>query len=172
MRSDASRGWTPQAVHDELRRIGRTTARTSIQTFLQRSVGKEVRRKGSGVYQLEQPTAEVGSGNEVTASVSGPRSSDAPAAADSWLTEEVLQRVAAEAQNRFLATHPGEADPDELVQEAKRRVAVWIARHHQEPYDEAHLRRLMKTAIDDRYRRSSRNGSMADHDEERDEVSP
>jgi hypothetical protein len=81
-----------------------------------------------------------------------------------WLTPELLQRMADQAQARFLANHPGEANPSLLIEEAKRRVTGWAERHHQDPYDEAHVLRLMKTAINDRYQRTRRTRSKPDRD--------
>jgi hypothetical protein len=124
--------------------------------------GEPVRRVGPGAYQLVLETAD-GAGDSVQENSDELVPERAEGAnghvQEVWLTSEILQRVAEEARARFLARHPGEADPDVLIREAKRRVAGWIERHGHEPYDEAHLRRLMKTALHDHYRHTQRNGS-------------
>lgn len=168
---DAQRVWTPQAVHDEFRRLGRPTSRDSVQTFLQRAVGTDVRRIGKGVYRLtiEQPSITMVNGHG-SAELASPETPSENGTEEPWLTPEILQRSAEEAQASFLANHPGQADPARLIEEAKRRMAGWIERH--QPYDEAHVKRLMKTARDDLHRKARRNGSSPDRDLEADEVTP
>jgi hypothetical protein len=162
--------WTPQLVHDELRRIGWPATRSAVQTALQRLAenGNDVRRVRPGTYEAADRTpiskgSANGSGDSQRAFESA---MDRPPANanEEWLTAEILQRVADEAAACFLTAHPGESDPGTLVGEATRRVNGWIERHNQEPYDEGHVRRLMKTALSDHYQRTRRNGSRLHHD--------
>jgi predicted Rdx family selenoprotein len=103
-----------------------------------------VKRVRPGAYQAVLDSAHAANGH----------------VSERWLTPELLQQLAEDTGSRFVANHPGAADHDDLVADAKRRVEVWIERHDGgEPDNEAHLRRLMKTALDDYYRRLRRNGS-------------
>jgi hypothetical protein len=160
LRSDPGRGWTPQFVYDELRRAGRATGRNAVQTYLQRAVGGDVRRVGSGVYALADTELSDSSSSTAHSSRNGSvarletRSHEDR---NAWMTPETLNRIAEEAQACFLANHPGEADPEVLVEEAKRRIGVWIERNRQDPYDEAHVLRLAKTALDDWHRRKRKS---------------
>jgi len=164
LRELPDRRLTPQIAYDELRRRGRPFTRTAVQTALQRMAadGRLVRRVGAGAYQPVPDSAPTVTHHGVHEK---PVGIDAPAAAANgrisagWLTSQILQRVAEEAETRFQVQHPGTAESDALVAEAKRRVAVWIERHGRAPDDEAHLRRLMKTALHDHYRHIQRNGS-------------
>ena len=148
--------WTPQIIYEELRRLGPPVT-AMLSTILQRlaAAGDVVQRVGPGAYQLVDPTSGSTTPEPAQDSVlfTLPFSSNgAEAGVEDWLTDDALERVAEEAVGRFLARHPETADRRTLVAEAKRRVAGWTERHHQQPYDEGHVRRLMKTALDD-YRR-------------------
>jgi hypothetical protein len=172
LREDPNHPWTPQLAYDELRRRGRSFSRTAVQTALQRMAadGRLVHRVRPGAYQPVSESARAVKDQVVHEKAATGAGEPAVAANGhvpaGWLTSEVVQRVAEEARTRFEAQHPGTADRDVLVAEAKRRVEVWIERHSRVPDDEAHLRRLMKTALHDHYRHLQRNGSKPDTDAE------
>jgi len=159
MASDPGRRWTPQLLYHELRRRGnQDITRASVNSTLQRAAasGGLLEKVGTGTYRFVGSTAfaarSTNSAGRVLALV---RRDETRPADDQWLTEELLDRVALEAATCHLAAHPGDAEPERLVAEAKRRLHVWIDRHHQQPYDEGHVRRLMKTALSDDYRTRS-----------------
>ena len=197
MAQDPYRHWTPQLVHDELRRVGHPRTRSNVQTTLQRLAAsrEKVERVSAGTYELiEKPVEESGEPavhrrhydpdvrheaalkaartkrekaeaeklKAETSVANGPslvlvtNDTQAP---PRWLAPEILDRVATEAVARFIAQHPDAADPDALVEEAKRRVVGWTQRQQQEPYDEAHVRRLIKTALNDYRLRTQRSGA-------------
>ena len=155
MRKHPHMTWTPQYVYDQLRRDGDATSRTSVQTTLQRlaTTSRLVQRVAQGKYQLLEPQERVVEkvGEELTRVVVP--ANDQPLW---WVTDEVLDRVAADAADRFLVQHPGEGERSFLIDEAKRRVSVWAERHSREPDDEGHVRRLMKSALNDFHKRHTR----------------
>jgi hypothetical protein len=167
MRQHADLGWTPQLVYDELRRLGESDTRTSVQTALQRlhsSPDRLVQRIAPGTYRLAEPGRDAGENLEGqrTPALRLVLADDGDVSLEDWLTDEVLDRVANEAVSCFLDQHPGEGDSVLLAAEAKRRVNGWTERHQQEPYDEAHVRRLMKTALSDLHRRAHGRRSRVD----------
>ena len=143
---------TPQEVYDELRSAGDSTSRTNVQTTMQRlaNSGQLIERVAQGKYRLLEPRlAEIG---ETRQNIAAPTSDERRV----WVTDEVLDRVAADAAERFLRQHPGVAEKSFLVAEGKRRISVWTERHGREPDDEGHVRRLMKTALNDLHKRQAR----------------
>lgn len=156
LHEDPKHAWTPQLAYDELRRRGRPFTRTAIQTALQRmSHDGLVLRVRAGTYQAHADPAGVHApGDKETPWETTPVQAPNGHLHERWLTTDVLEELAEEAQVRFTQKHPGVADSEFLVAEAKRRVAVWTEGHGRDPDDPAHVRRLMKTGLHDHYRRS------------------